>query len=133
MRGIALIWYDDLGEDDCRTLEQLKKPFLSRFNDNSQKWLVQETLDYRSLKKGEPIDAYLNDMLRLAHKLKLSNTETCNAIKRGLYPELKMYIISSAPPDLESLLSKIQMGHTIRQLHSDDAILPFVCFAKPSE
>jgi len=124
LRGIALLWYDDLDEDDRCSFEQLKAPFLSRFNDNSQKWLVQETLDSRTLKKGEPIDNYVNDMLRLAHKLKLSNTETCNAIKRGLYPELKMYIISSAPPDLEALLSKIQMGHTIRQLHSDDAILP---------
>ena len=124
LRGIALLWFDDLGDEDRCSFEQIKAPFLSRFNDTSQKWLVQETMDSRTLTKSEPIDNYVNDMLRLAHKLKLSNTETCNAIKRGLYPELKMYIISSAPPDLESLLSKIQMGHTIRQLHSDDAILP---------
>ena len=38
LRGIALLWYEDLDEDDCCSLEQLKEPFLGRFNDNSQKW-----------------------------------------------------------------------------------------------
>jgi hypothetical protein len=129
LRGIALLWFDELrsvtaDDEDQMTFDKVRPLFLARFSDASQQWLIQETLDSRRLIKGDDIDAFLDDMLRLAHKLKLSSLETANAIKRSLYPDLKVYIISCAPADLETLIAKLQMGHTLQRVKTVDNPFP---------
>lgn len=127
LRGVALLWYDSLEKRDLlpEDFGEVKPLFLQRFNDDSQRWMSQEALDRRRLEVGEDVSIYINDMLRLADRLDLTSEETATAIRRNLHPELKAYVISCAPPNLEALITKLQLGQTLQTMRtSHDLLMP---------
>jgi hypothetical protein len=122
LRSVALIWHDTIikekPDNERNTYAKIKQLFLARFDDSSQKWMLQTTLDHKILRQNDNIEPYIMDIIKLAHKLGLTSTETCSALLRHVYGDLKAYIISCSPGTLQETLEKLRLGHTLQAMKS---------------
>ena len=127
LRSVALIWIEEYDPTDSIPWDKLKTEFLTHFENPASRWHYQNQLDERRLKSSEAPDTYINDVLQLAPRLKLSTDAQLKALVRGLPPDLKSSVLYKNPKTLNDAIQAIHLGSMCEKLKQSDSPSSSAC------
>jgi hypothetical protein len=109
-------WYLILQQRERDTWPHLRESFMQRFA-NPANNIAEEELFYTTVQvPGESSDAFINKLLSLGNKINLNANIMLAAMKRGLLPELRAYVMSHNVTNIIELQQRCQLGETIQAL-----------------
>jgi hypothetical protein len=119
LKSSAANWYFQLSHAEQNDYNLLKESFIQRFHDPNMDALKMQTLLQKEMQSGDNIELYINEMSKLCSELALSDKEKLSFFLRGLFPEIKQYVLRQAPLTLAA-------AETAARLYASTAALTAV-------
>jgi hypothetical protein len=102
-------WFAMLPADQKDTYEHLRAAFIAEYANANGNIVESELFYHRKQSNNEPAVTFIDNMLKLGNKLQLANDEILRTIKRGLVPDLYMFLMDKDIPNISVLKQKCQL------------------------
>jgi hypothetical protein len=121
LTGPTELWFSMLEEANKETWALLEKSFRSNYIQLKNKWGLEQDFNEKKQKGDESVEAYINTILRLAHKLNKPESEVRSAIIRGLKPNLKIHVISKGVEEnLTDTISQCKLAEVVESIREQE-------------
>ena len=97
-----------------KTWEEVEKAFKAQFTPSE--WVGQQDLLSRQQGPYESVETYIEAVLSLGNRISADTTMLKQAIVQGLDKDLRAFVISQSPKDLEDVIKYAKLGETAYKL-----------------
>ncbi len=122
LRGASLTWLAEYGPQfDTNNFDQIKKDFIEHFS-REQEWLSDLIFNTLTMKPGQSVISFYNDVRERAMRLSKSPAEMASVFQRGLIDDIRIYTHSKQCKTLQDILTEARRAESLRLMSNVNAL-----------